>query len=582
MIIAPDSPVNRAMQFEKLMEGTGQIVVANNTLWNTGSGVRIWDALVLSRDVRFCNNLFLGLRDDDFVIVGAPETVNAGFPPGDVKSLLARWKFDRNWRRERTSKPDGKRGSWIPPTSRDEKYKTVRILSRNPSSPDFLRPAAKSPLATEGAGKTDPSLPIYVGAVPPKGTPAWDWDRTWRMPPGKHSVLTVSKDTEDGAQYDSINDALKAANPWDTIRVLDAAIYSEHIVLDDPAKHAGLVLESAKGATIRLAPGSTRVLEIWGVPHVRVTGFRLDGTAEGLLINHVRILNHAPGVILEGLTIQAANPSRAILIQNVAVARTEEPLVVRNCIIEPMQADDQLDGITIVGPLAGAGADATGGILIQNNRVAKARRGILLVGELRDVHVVGNRVWKADQAGMQFEDLHSASRGILLANNTAFDCLFGVRIWDNSPYESFTSGQVQISNNLLQSTVGNMRFVLFGSGKNSAGDGPSLLKFWRIDHNLLSYTNVAQQPGNIPVAPGDKTFSEIRTASLDPNSPDFLRPKKKFPLANGGAGGDLPKYAGAVPPAGTKPWDWNVTWRSRMMRAKYQAKRSKKTTESKE
>jgi hypothetical protein len=51
-------------------------------------------------------------------------------------------------------------------------------VGRDPGAPDFLRPAKDSPLATGGAGKDDPALPSYVGAVPPEGTAEWDWEKT--------------------------------------------------------------------------------------------------------------------------------------------------------------------------------------------------------------------------------------------------------------------------------------------------------------------------------------------------------------------------------------------------------------------
>jgi len=62
-------------------------------------------------------------------------------------------------------------------------------VNRDPKSPDFLRPAKDSPLATAGAGSDDLSLPRYVGALPPEGVPPWDWDRAWR---------SATKTTEDG------------------------------------------------------------------------------------------------------------------------------------------------------------------------------------------------------------------------------------------------------------------------------------------------------------------------------------------------------------------------------------------------
>jgi hypothetical protein len=53
-------------------------------------------------------------------------------------------------------------------------------MSLDPKDADFLRPRPGSPLATDGAGKNDPVLPAYVGALPPPDVPAWDWLRTWQ------------------------------------------------------------------------------------------------------------------------------------------------------------------------------------------------------------------------------------------------------------------------------------------------------------------------------------------------------------------------------------------------------------------
>jgi hypothetical protein len=54
-----------------------------------------------------------------------------------------------------------------------------------------MRPAAGQKWALQGAGRHDPTLPVYLGAVPPAGVPLWDWDLTWRarmrrpLPAGK-------------------------------------------------------------------------------------------------------------------------------------------------------------------------------------------------------------------------------------------------------------------------------------------------------------------------------------------------------------------------------------------------------------
>jgi hypothetical protein len=58
---------------------------------------------------------------------------------------------------------------------------SIKVLSREPNDPNFLRPPKGSPLARGGAGVMDPALPAWVGAVAPEGVAPWDWDKTWKM-----------------------------------------------------------------------------------------------------------------------------------------------------------------------------------------------------------------------------------------------------------------------------------------------------------------------------------------------------------------------------------------------------------------
>src|SRR5262249_32788771 len=160
------------------------------------------------------------------------------------------WQLKHNWREVR--RPTGVsqiERAWIPPGPTDVIQERIPVLSREVGDVNFLRPTKGSPLATGGAGQTDPWLPSYVGALPPDGVEPWDWDRTWkaRGAPGRHQLLTVSK-KKDGAAYQSIKDALKDAKPWATIRVLDAETYPESIILDDPIRHEGIALEAPKRA----------------------------------------------------------------------------------------------------------------------------------------------------------------------------------------------------------------------------------------------------------------------------------------------------------------------------------------------
>jgi len=64
----------------------------------------------------------------------------------------------------------------LPLAPGDQKLEKIDLISRDRSHVDFMRPTAESNLGKQGAGKDDPSLPTYIGAVPPKGVSPWDWN----------------------------------------------------------------------------------------------------------------------------------------------------------------------------------------------------------------------------------------------------------------------------------------------------------------------------------------------------------------------------------------------------------------------
>jgi hypothetical protein len=75
----------------------------------------------------------------------------------------------------------------VPSTTDDHLKVPIKVLSRKPGTPNFLRPAKDSPLASGGAGgqkaaasASDPPLPAYVGGVPPEGAEPWNRDKTWK------------------------------------------------------------------------------------------------------------------------------------------------------------------------------------------------------------------------------------------------------------------------------------------------------------------------------------------------------------------------------------------------------------------
>ncbi len=152
-----------------LFKGSSRLLIANNSLKNVNDCLVVTDPAAGLTGLEIRNNLILVERGPDLTVRGKDRD------PG----LLGGWRIEQNWRQLRPPPAqDPEARAWLPAVK--DRIGRIELLSREPASPNFLRPARGSPLATEGAGKDDPTLPAYVGAVPPEGVAAWDWDKTWK------------------------------------------------------------------------------------------------------------------------------------------------------------------------------------------------------------------------------------------------------------------------------------------------------------------------------------------------------------------------------------------------------------------
>jgi hypothetical protein len=561
------------LEVEHLLEQSRDVLVANNTAADCGPFLRAWDEKGRGRGARICNNMSLGGAYPDVLAFdsgGHPDPlawaggVAPGKPSRQAGLLASRWSFSHNWREvKHPATPPAEPDGWVPP-GKLVKVKEKIDVERDPRSPDFLRPKKGSPLATQGAGQVDPTLPSYVGAVPPEGVEPWDWERAWRMPKGA-ALLTVSK-PGGGGEYPSIGEALEKARPWATIRVLDAETYDETIRIDDAEKHTGLTLEAPQGATLRLVGSAQRVLMIRDVPHICVRGFTLsdDGAGKGVPRRLVEVRGQASGIVLDRLRLTPRQPLFAIVILNAAAIPGQPPLQVKGCIIRPTHPRS-LDGISVISTDRG---NPTQGVLLHGNQMHHCERGVLLSGFLRDVHAVGNVV-VSSTLGLQVENLAPASRGLLLANNTVFASPISLRVWDDLPALEHRAGQVEVVNNLFFEPDGpDMCFTQAPrGGPNRPGDGKALFRLWRFHHNCRDFTE-PEAGGSLPAWEGDVTFRRADLLAVDADNPRLTRPRKSSPLATQGAGAkdDLPAYIGALPPEGEPAWDWARTWRARRSR----------------
>jgi nitrous oxidase accessory protein NosD len=545
---------------EKLLPGAEQILIANNTLLDCREALRLWDRAAPVQGIQVRNNLFLAGPGPDFVYYDSGGKPDRERGPGDAKELHAAWRIDANWREGTppTGATNADKG-WVPPGALDTLKEKIDGVERDPArGDDFLRPEAKSLLATQGAGVVDPALPRYVGALPPKGTPAWDWDRTWLAPPpGK--LLTVSKDPRDKADFDTIAAALAKATPWATVRVLDAADYPEALTLDR-AQQTGLTLEAVRGATIQLPTKAPAALRIEDVPHVRVRGFRFREPAWrfDLSAAFVQVKGKSAGFVLEDADLEATNSGVGVSLQSITGGPDSAWSVVRRCRIRST-ASNPNDGITV------AGAAALGvcrRVRIHDNRIQGVLRGVWLSGELDQIEVAGNLVFNCTQTGLQIENLKPDSGRVLLANNTAFGCGGGdLRLFFPRREAELRPGQVALINNLWFGALeADVISLVPGDALRSAPalNDEAVLKNWRFRGNARDFGGSSGLL--LPRAEDDRKLQADDLLSRDASRPDQIRPRKDSPLATQGAGAKdaaFPPYIGALPPEGTPPWDWD-------------------------
>jgi hypothetical protein len=554
-----------ATELQSLATDARDILVANNTFEQCNTAFRLWDRSVKGRGVRVRNNLLLACQGADMAFIEADDR-NTAPAPGDGKAVARAYDLGYNWREGR---PATASKEWVPAdTKKGDVFRDkVPGVNRDVRSAEFLRPDPDCPLATGGAGRDDPTLPCYVGALPAKGSEPWDWERTWRLP-SDAQLLTVSRAATDGGRYRSINDALAALKkPWATIRVLDAATYRETVALDQQELHEGLLLEAPKRASLAPPPAAGHVLLVRGVPRVRVRGFRFRQEAVGHppLRYLVLVKGQCPGLCLEGIQFRPVSWSGAVTLQEVA-GSAEEPVCVAGCRID---GGSMTEGVGLVGPTQ-ADTLPSRYVVIRDNRISGVLRGVNLQGALADVQVVGNVITGAVQTGLGCLDLTPNAERLLLANNTVSSGGCGLWAWCDPGYD-LRAGQVEVRSNLiLDNTVADMAAcvgTVTGMGQASAEKGQAATELWRFGGN---WRDLGGSAALIPLAAADHKLDAAVRLERNPSRANFLRPDPSSNLATEGAGkGDpsLPLYVGALPPAPAPAWDWARSWRARVGRA---------------
>lgn len=533
------------LQLEALLDGAGDILIANNTVFDSKCAFRLWDEAVLGKNIQVVNNLVVGRVDEpdmQFVDSGGNQLIQRG--PGDGRLVHDAWKWSHNWREVR--QPAGEdlaSNSWIPPGDNDVIREEIVGLSRDPNAEDFLRPAADSEMATAGAGKYDPTLPAYVGAVTPEGVNPWDWQQTWD---GRHPqmVLTVSTKPEDGCEFRSIAAALaKVARPNMTIRVLDDATYDGGLQITRTL-HEGLTIDSPRHATLIATANIPMVVLINNVPRVALRGIRIEALQRSQFCAVVAGISS--GLLLEGVEIVGDSSLTApgISLEQAPLAPGDAPMVVRNCTFSHLMFGVQVLGLNNDSPAR------CSNVMVVGNSIHDCGAGLQLGGLATDILFAGNRVWDCGSAAVGLFDLRSGSRRILIASNTLRSINNGIFVRD----PILPGAELQIANNLILSERP-PDIAFDGSDRTAIAD-------WRIHGNVRQVPLPSDPPAEwVQPTTADKVVEKIALVSEDAASEDFLRPSEALRTGDAETGGYLPDYVGALPPEGDDAWDWDQTWK---------------------
>ncbi len=553
------------------LEGRSRdIWIANNSILNARPA--FWSRVTIDEPrptsgLRFVANLLLGSGSRG-VWLYEGET-DGGYELSDTDGAWVRdsWNTRKNWREEsQPGKGRPRAPGWVPPGPEDVLRPKIDVKERVAVRPGFLVPAPGSGPDTGGAGPADPLLPTYAGAVPPDGTNAWDWTKTWDafaadwgpLPPEDEreaplrsaNRITVAKDYP--AQFRSITDALAAAKPGMTIRVLADEEYAEALSFGSDHLN-GLTLVAPRGASLNFKDVEDHGIKVQGVRDLTIRGFRLLGhKAKDKAFIYLR--GPTPGLVLERLTIVGNGQSTGIAFVEDAIPDTEPPATVRDCELRELRG-----GVDLLGY-----DDPNRRVRIEDNRFVSA--GLHAEGAARQVLIAGN-VFRdvLKSTAIEFFFRGESSGEVLVANNSFFNCWSASGFLDGGPKPASVTSR--FSANLIFKPLGS--FALAACHPPDVpgtfvkpSDGARMAEFWRLDHNWRE-----GEPANmwlpVPVGPDDRRVEVLEVVSRDPNSPGFLQPVTKSGPDTGGAGESdptLPPYAGAVPPLGALSWDWSAAW----------------------
>jgi len=289
------------------------------------------------------------------------------------------------------------------------------------------------------------------------------------------------------------------------------------VALHDAERLASVTLEASARATIAPPAPATVGVSVKNTPGVVIRGLRFTTRRD----QHAVLVAGPTGVLLDDLVLEQPAEAEwaAVLVAFGAGPALGHPVRVRNSTFRAAK----------LGVVIGGNGEPVTGVSVEGNRFLRGEHQVVVCQAADDVSICGNVFCRGVAVSV---DLPPTSRRLRIGNNTCWLTPKWLNVLNpNLP------GEVEVYNNL----------ILGADDLEAAGvELGELVRQWSFHHNRWE-PGPRSNPARVAAVAELET--RIDLISRDPDDPAFLRPPAGSPLGTLGAGGDLPKYVGALAPA---------------------------------
>lgn len=378
------------------------------------------------------------------------------------------------------------------------------------------------------------------GAVDPESSPSAPDRAPWsppvvtdppplKLPEPSTTPMELEVSTNSPAHFKSLAKAIAYATPGSTINVLEGE-YQESILIDDPDRLRGLTIEAAKGAVLRGPAGAITVLDLKNTRDVVIRGLTIRCSTTGQ--HGIRLFEDVSGALLEQVRVEQVKDAPAAVIHVAPGAHGSPGAPAR---LRKLDVDVGRLGIV----LGGSGDSQTvSHIHLENSWIhgdGASCYPIVLETSVHDTVISGNIIEGADNGiGMALTDINRPAR-LEVRNNTFRNC----NAWVNLSSTDAKVAGIDIARNLVvdcDSVATRLpELNIIGPDLNIVGP------IWFREN--VWWTRGAENAGLVA-----RVVDPAQLLSLNPQSPDYLRPADPASATLKDKDTDESFYAGAVDP----------------------------------